>query len=761
MKAYLPCSLYKLLSISFLLLHPCLFGQIADYGKSYFNVSKGVNGGTVAPGDTLEIRASLVVRNTGFFDSCAFFDVIPTGTAYITGTVRVLTNEGKIYKQFTDAQFGALLDEGWIAGTNVRINLGYNQTDAPATVYRRGRIRNTHKPSFYGSSCIMVASYRVRVTAGYGTVINLGGGSLTYKLGANPLTTTALPSNPVMIYNNIGICPNSIGANALGTEFNGSFGGGKPRNRGTSANVPPSYTYAVFDVNTPNDYFYGIANNTSTRPNYTTLNTWAKPDVSSPTHRVFQVWDIIGDHTGAVSSTLGNPAADTVNNNNAGYMLVINASYRIDSAFQHVISNLCPNTYYEISCWMRNICSKCGCDSNGRGASGGAGYIPTATGDSSGVYPSIIFEIDGIDYYSSGQLRYTGQWVKKAFTFLTGPAQTSFTLKFKNNAPGGGGNDWALDDIAVATCTPNLMVLPGPNPFICDSNLADLSATVKSYFNNYTYYKWQRSTDGGSVWNDVSPPGGPATPVWNGAEWEYTVTFPSFITTMADSGHKYRVVVATTLANLANPNCRFTDAANIITLTIDPCNTILNTSITYFTGRLVNRRPVLNWGAVKEETPVKYEIEKSTNGRNYSMIAVVNGRNDPAINNNDYTFTDAALQTELAWYRIKITDLVTGEFKYSRIILLVNSKPGIILHSVLNPFSSELRVDFIADENGMVQAELTDQLGNPLQRKQFPATRGINNFSIRDIGILPAGVYMLRLASGSNVVTAKVIKQNR
>ena len=49
-----------------------MFSQTIDFGKSYFNVSKGINGGTVTPGDTLEVRASFIVRGTGFFDSCAF-----------------------------------------------------------------------------------------------------------------------------------------------------------------------------------------------------------------------------------------------------------------------------------------------------------------------------------------------------------------------------------------------------------------------------------------------------------------------------------------------------------------------------------------------------------------------------------------------------------------------------------------------------------------------------------------------------------------
>ena len=31
-----------------------------------------------------------------------------------------------------------------------------------------------------------------------------------------------------------------------------------------------------------------------------------------------------------------------------------------------------------------------------------------------------------------------------------------------------------------------------------------MTDTVRSYFNNYVYYKWQRSTDGGASWNDVT-----------------------------------------------------------------------------------------------------------------------------------------------------------------------------------------------------------------------------------------------------------------
>jgi hypothetical protein len=172
---------------------------------------------------------------------------------------------------------------------------------------------------------------------------------------------------------------------------------------------------------------------------------------------------------------------------------------------------------------------------------------PPGSADSSGVYPNITFEVDGLDYYSTGNVKYTGQWVKKGFTFLTGPSQTSFTLKFFNNAPGGGGNDWALDDIAVATCFPNLSVTPSVFSG-CANNPAYFGAVVRSYFSNYNYYKWQISTDGGSSWSNTGISGIATTMLVSG-QYEYTANYPPFIANLSDSGKRFRIVVATTPGN--------------------------------------------------------------------------------------------------------------------------------------------------------------------------------------------------------------------
>jgi hypothetical protein len=721
------------------------YSQNIDFGKSYVNISKGLNGGTVEPGDTLEIRASIVVKS-GTYDSCGYFDAVPAGTTYIPGTIRVLTNEGKIYQQFTDAPAD---DQGWLNGTSIRINLGFNNAANPATAFRRGRIVNTHRPSFFGSTCIMIASFRVRVSSAYGATLSIGGGTMTYKPSGLSLRVFTYPQRKIAVYKNFGICPNAVGANSIGTEFNGTFGSGKPRNRGTSANVPVGYTYNTFTSNTPNDYYYGIPNNTSINTGYTTSNNWPIPN---GTHRVFGVWDIIGDHTGSVDPVMGNPAADTVASSNGGYMLVVNAAYRIDSAFQQTISNLCPNTYYEISIWMRNICSRCGCDSAGRGT-GSAGYIPTAPGDSSGVYPNLSFNVNGVDYYSTGNILYSGNWIKKGFTFLTGPTQTSFTVKVFNNAPGGGGNDWALDDISVATCSPNLAFTPTNNPTVCDGNVVDFGAYIRSFFNNYIYYKWQKSTDGGLTWIDASAVD-IGSPTWNGTEYEYFSAYPTFVASAADSGAKYRVVVASTLSNIVDPACSFSDAASILTLNVENCGSPLSTDLISFSGAIVESNAVLSWTTSREDEPVTFTIEKSLDGRNFIPAGMVSGYNnaDPL---NYYHWAEPYARNSTVYYRIRMSS--SGKQKISRIAKLSQSGGNLDLARIPNPFGDRLVAELNAASAQSVDLQLIDNSGKLVRKQKFTVSAGQNILQL-DTHMLPRGMYTLQIRSAEVIIARKLVK---
>ncbi len=575
---------------------PPLAITIIDYAKSYVNITDGTMGGTINPGDVLEIRATFVVRGAAInVDSVAFYDTLKAGMGLTLNpnTIATRTNEGKIYQSFTDNSADA--DAGWTApvgpDASIQINLG-----PTATRTSRGALNGNSLPTFY-SNCIVMATYRVTVTGGYGTKINYGGGAFVYRNAATGGGAIInFPPDSLMVFESVGICPNSVAqTNILGDEFNGTFGAppasAGSQNRGTSPNT--NYAYQAFNPGGPGDYYYAVANNTSS--NNTIVQTVPKPGGTPP--RVFGVWDIGGDHTGAVDTAKGNspcnPGLPISATNPCGYMLVVNAAYRTDVAFNFTVSGACPNTYYEISSWVKNICYKCSGDVNGRNASDPAGppfYIPTVAGpagfaDSSGVRPNLAYEINGVDYYTTGDIVYQGlgiggtqtgsdtlnKWVRKSFVYRTGPTETGFILTIRNNAPGGGGNDWALDDITLRTCYPNMSYSPSITPNVCANSTITITDTVRSFFNTYVHYKWQRSTDGGNTWVDIAGTTTVASPVLINGMYQFVAvyTLPPAYTTLANNGDQYRVVVATTVANLAS-TCNFSDVIPV-TITINNC----------------------------------------------------------------------------------------------------------------------------------------------------------------------------------------------
>ena len=350
------------------------------------------------------------------------------------------------------------------------------------------------------------------------------------------------------------------------------------------------------------------------------------------------------------------------------------------------------------------------------------------------------------------------QWVQRSFVYKTKASQTNFTMSLRNNAPGGGGNDWAIDDITFKTCTPELELLPGPNPFTCDSNVVEMSTVVRSYYNNYNYYLWEKSIDGGVTWTSTGVSGA-ATPTWNGSEYEYTVDYPPFIAYYSDSGSVYRVVVATSASNLAG-SCRFNESAEI-TLNVDPCGYLLNTDILSFRGKNENNQAVLYWNTSKETTPVTYEIQKSKNGSYFKKVGELEGFNNPNAENNSYRFADPEfLDNTISYYRIKAIKTQDNKFKYSKVVQLIGDKAGLQIESLINPFTSQVKFDLISGDEGLVQVQIFDQYQHKLKTASYNLVKGKNKLSINNTDNLPAGFYILKVVSGTNIINRKIIKRN-
>jgi hypothetical protein len=254
--------------------------------------------------------------------------------------------------------------------------------------------------------------------------------------------------------------------------------------------------------------------------------------------------------------------------------------------------------------------------------------------------------------------------------------------------------------------------------------------------------------------------GGPISPTFSSGAWNYSVDYPIFIAYGADSGSMYRVQVASTVSNLANSSCRFSGGATIA-LTVDPCSELLDLDILSFKGRNENNKGVLYWTASNEQEPIKYEIQKSKDASRFISIGEVTGFKDPSAELNHYTYTDPEpLDNTLSWYRIKAIKTQDNKYKYSKVIQLIGDKAGLQIESLVNPFKSAIKFDLISGVDGLVQIQIIDQYQHRLKTLNYNLVKGKNKITVTNTDNLPAGFYILKVVSGSNVINRKIIKRN-
>ncbi|MBS1574179.1 MAG: T9SS type A sorting domain-containing protein [Bacteroidetes bacterium] len=748
-------------------------------GNSYVNITKNTTGGVVEPGDILEIRMTIWIGFGATLYNARYVDDIPSKTTMTGNEIQIITNEGLRYRGYT-ATDGVYDDAATYKSSlgageyNIRTNLGTTGT-LPSSPVDNTATNLTGASTLVstgtavpraGGGLMFAVAYRVQVSGNVGDTIKLNGGMFLYRTAAASIADSIITGTPykILISKPLTLCSNSVGVNNA-SEFGGTFGSGSTLNRSTDLTNPiAGYTFvAASSAQAVGDGQYALVNNTSPRGG---INQSANkknvcpanvaPDLLCDNRMFTGYWYINGDHTGTSNAVGNNPTAPGTT---GGYMLAVNADYVASEAYRQQLTGLCPNTYYEFSAWFKNICPSCGSDSTGAQFAGtptapSAGYV--------GVYPNLSFALDGLDRYSTGQIdaiAENGGWTKKGFVFKTDTTQTTATLSIRNNAQGGGGNDWVMDDINIATCFPSMSYSPTATPSVCAGNTIQIGDTVRSQFSNYTYYVWQRSVNGGITWTDLTTPQ-TATPTLVSGQYQYitTLNVPNTNTTLADSGDIYRVYTATTIPNIINPNCVANDGSTPISLSVLNCGIGLSTDLLSFNGNLMNNYSVLSWSTSTEDMPVHFELQRSDDNSLFNTIAIVNGKNDGQ-SANYYSFTDPQLLTGKKWYRILMI-FNNAKIKYSQVIQLSTTVPDFEIENIINPFSSKLAFNIITRRSSKADLELIDMQGKIVKSGSYIIYAGSNSIQVPNTDVLSPGIYTLRLKSNDKIINKKVMKLN-
>lgn len=169
-------------------------------------------------------------------------------------------------------------------------------------------------------------------------------------------------------------------------------------------------------------------------------------------------------------------------------------------------------------------------------------------------------------------------------------------------------------------------------------------------------------------------------------------------------------------------------------------------------GGISSTGNMLSWVSENEINNAGFEVERSTDGIQFSKIGYVGSKGNS--NRKQYNYTDITDVPGTAYYRLKQVD-INGTYTYSDIVLIRRSQ-NINIRVSPNPFTNKLYIETnepIGDN--LKNIELSDISG---KKFRVNTNRSANSIII-DTETLPAGVYVLLLNNGVSVTNFMVVKQ--
>lgn len=173
--------------------------------------------------------------------------------------------------------------------------------------------------------------------------------------------------------------------------------------------------------------------------------------------------------------------------------------------------------------------------------------------------------------------------------------------------------------------------------------------------------------------------------------------------------------------------------------------------LTSFKAESRNGNVGLSWKTASEENLMQFEIEYSSDGRNYRNLGFIPARN--SINGDFYEFEHPVSYSDSSFYRLKIVD-DRGRWLYTNPVLYHVNKitaffvnPSVITTHVMNIFLDD-PFDWleVVSLNGSVM--LKENLSGKMGRINIPMAPN-----------LAAGVYVVQLKNHYRTITQKVVIQ--
>lgn len=167
---------------------------------------------------------------------------------------------------------------------------------------------------------------------------------------------------------------------------------------------------------------------------------------------------------------------------------------------------------------------------------------------------------------------------------------------------------------------------------------------------------------------------------------------------------------------------------------------------------------MIKWEVANEIDLAQYEVERSTDGVNFTKIGIVQPKS--AGNENSYFFMDDQLtgSSKTYYYRVKQVDF-DGKFEFSRIVSVLSTQ-NLSMKLSPNPASSEVEIFISAavDEED-ARLDMVDFNGRVVFTKNLSIQKGESAVHLYDLYGKPRGQYALRLRTSVGTSFAKLVLQ--
>ena len=171
-----------------------------------------------------------------------------------------------------------------------------------------------------------------------------------------------------------------------------------------------------------------------------------------------------------------------------------------------------------------------------------------------------------------------------------------------------------------------------------------------------------------------------------------------------------------------------------------------------FNLSIIKKAAALEWSTASEINNDRFEIEHSTDNLHFATIGSVKGKGD-ATTINKYTYTHLNPVAGINYYRVKQVDF-DGKYAYSH--TLSTEIKGVEIKTGPNPVVDYMNYKGLdLEKNAKAGLSLVNARGREVLKTDLESNEGQV-----DLSALAPGVYFIKIRTGNEVYTNRLVKQN-